>query len=64
LLLTSEQTMACVPEDVATPRLVIDATDTIKALNGCADTGARRGGGGCVAVDVEWEAGSGGVAGS
>ncbi|MGQ0772987.1 MAG: amino acid adenylation domain-containing protein [Pseudonocardiales bacterium] len=38
LLLTSAQTLACVPQDAATPRLVLDDLGTITMLGGCADT--------------------------
>ncbi|MBV9010731.1 MAG: amino acid adenylation domain-containing protein, partial [Pseudonocardiales bacterium] len=37
LLLTSEQTMVCVPADATTPRLVIDNPETVVMLEGCAD---------------------------
>ncbi len=38
LLLTATQTMWCVPEDTAMPRLVLDAPDTDEALNRYPDT--------------------------
>src|SRR6185437_10163166 len=36
LLVTSEQTAACVPQDVAIPRLVINHPDTVTAMGDCA----------------------------
>ncbi len=38
LLLISGQTVGCVGEDVATPRLVLDDPDTVLMLAGCRDT--------------------------
>jgi amino acid adenylation domain-containing protein/non-ribosomal peptide synthase protein (TIGR01720 family) len=38
LLLTTEHTASCIPEDATAPRLVTDTPDTIRALNDCADT--------------------------
>jgi amino acid adenylation domain-containing protein/non-ribosomal peptide synthase protein (TIGR01720 family) len=38
LLLTSTQTMGCVPESIAMPGLVLDASDTVEALNRYPDT--------------------------
>ncbi|MGH8902423.1 MAG: amino acid adenylation domain-containing protein [Egibacteraceae bacterium] len=38
LLLTDTQTVGCLPDDVATPGLVVDDPDTVEMLGGCADT--------------------------
>ena len=38
LLLTTRQTMGCVAEDIATPRLVLDDPDTGRIPAGCPDT--------------------------
>ncbi|HEX2290801.1 MAG TPA: amino acid adenylation domain-containing protein, partial [Pseudonocardiaceae bacterium] len=38
LLVTSEQTAGCVPQDAATPQLVIDHPDTVAVLSGCTET--------------------------
>ncbi|PZS15296.1 MAG: hypothetical protein DLM60_17665 [Pseudonocardiales bacterium] len=38
LLLTTTHTLGCVPEDAATPRLVIDGPDTLTMLASCPDT--------------------------
>jgi non-ribosomal peptide synthetase component F len=38
LLLTDTQTIGCVPEDNATPRLVLDDPEIVKMLDDCADT--------------------------
>jgi amino acid adenylation domain-containing protein/non-ribosomal peptide synthase protein (TIGR01720 family) len=38
LLLTSTQTLVCVPEDADSPWLVLDDPDTVALLSGCADT--------------------------
>ncbi|MGH3550594.1 MAG: amino acid adenylation domain-containing protein [Pseudonocardiaceae bacterium] len=38
LLLTTNHTMGCVAEDIATRRLVLDDPDTVRMLAGCPDT--------------------------